>query len=87
MSINSQQWECLLGVKMAIYFLAEGGSIEGSNYYCLFCHASFGDRSALNVHYFQEHSGAFSAEELVMAAARRAHGVAHHGNSDAGLAG
>jgi wyosine [tRNA(Phe)-imidazoG37] synthetase (radical SAM superfamily) len=61
---------------MAIYFLTKGGSVERCEHRCLFCDCAFGERKALSLHYFEVHSPAFSVEELVMAAAKRAHEVA-----------
>jgi hypothetical protein len=61
---------------LAIYFLSEGGSVERRDFRCLFCEAVFDERKVLNLHYIDAHSPAFSAEELIMAAARRAHEVA-----------
>ena len=61
---------------MAIYFLTNGGSVEWFEHRCLFCDGVFRARKALSAHYLEAHSSAFSVEELVMAAARRAHEVA-----------
>ena len=58
-------------VDMAIYFMTEGGGVERRDHTCLFCERIFPERKALNEHYLEEHSIAFSAEELIMAAARR----------------
>jgi hypothetical protein len=61
---------------MAIYFLTKGGRVERCEHRCLFCDGVFGERKALSAHYLEVHSSAFSVEELVMAAARRAREVA-----------
>jgi len=61
---------------LAIYFLSEGGTVERRTFRCLFCDAVFDERKVLNMHYIDTHSAAFSIEELMMAAARRAHEVA-----------
>ena len=66
---------------LAIYFLSEGGSVERRDFRCLFCEAVFDERKVLNLHYVDAHSPAFSAEELIMAAARRAHQVAEMGDA------
>lgn len=61
---------------LAIYFLSEGGTIERRDFRCLFCDAVFDERKVLNMHYIDAHSAAFSTEELILAAARKAHEVA-----------
>jgi len=66
---------------LAIYFLSEGGSVERRDFRCLFCEAVFDERRVLNLHYIDAHSPAFSAGELIMAAARRAHEVAETAGS------
>jgi len=66
---------------LAIYFLSEGGTVERRDFRCLFCDVVFDERKVLNLHYIDAHSVAFSAEELIMAAARRAHEVAQTGGS------
>jgi len=66
---------------LAIYFLSEGGSVERRDFRCLFCEAVFDERKVLNLHYVDAHSSAFSAEELIMAAARTAQEVAEMGGS------
>jgi len=55
---------------MAIYFMTDG-SVQRRDHTCLFCERAFPARKALNEHYLDEHSVAFSMEELIMAAARR----------------
>ncbi len=66
---------------LAIYFLSEGGTVDRRDFRCLFCDMVFGERKMLNVHYIDAHSAAFSVEELIMAAARRAREVAQTGGS------
>lgn len=62
---------------VAIYFLSEGGVVERHDFHCLFCEAVFGERKVLNLHYLDAHSSAFSLEELIRAASRRAHQVSN----------
>ncbi len=62
---------------VAIYFLSEGGVVERHDFRCLFCEALFGERKVLNLHYLDAHSSAFSLEELIKAASRRAHQVSN----------
>ncbi|HYB67478.1 MAG TPA: hypothetical protein VEC43_04050 [Candidatus Acidoferrales bacterium] len=66
---------------MAIYFLSDGGVVERRDFRCLFCEAVFDERKALSLHYLDVHSPAFSAEELIMAAARHPHEAPDTGRS------
>ena len=66
---------------VAIYFLTDGAVVERHDFRCLFCDAVFDERKVLNLHYLDAHSPAFSAEELIMAASRRAHEVRDTGGS------
>jgi hypothetical protein len=56
---------------MAIYFLTDGGAVEKREFLCLFCNDGFDERQALNQHYLEAHSSAFSTEEIITASARR----------------
>jgi len=67
---------------MAIYFLREGGSFDRRDYSCLFCNRMFAERRELNEHYLEEHSEAFSEEELIMAASRRAQVIGDKASSN-----
>ena len=55
---------------MAIYFLNDGAAVERHDFRCLFCEVSFDGREALNLHYLDVHSSAFSGEELIRASQR-----------------
>jgi hypothetical protein len=66
---------------VAIYFLSDGAVVERHDFRCLFCEAVFDERKVLNLHYLDVHSPAFSTEELIMAASRRAREVSGTGGS------
>jgi len=70
-SINTTCGRRTGDVNMAIYFMTEGGGVERRDHTCVFCERRFPQRKALSEHYLDEHSVAFSSEELIMAAARR----------------
>ncbi len=55
--------------------------MERHDFRCLFCEAVFDERKVLNLHYIDIHSEAFSTEELIMAASRRAYELAHADSS------
>jgi hypothetical protein len=57
---------------LGIRFPLARSSLKVEDPRCLYCDEIFEEKRALNIHYFQAHSSAFSSEELLMAAARRA---------------
>ena len=71
-SINTTWGRSTGDVNMAIYFMTEGGGVESRDHTCLFCERTFPERRALSEHYLDEHSVAFSSEELMAAASRDA---------------
>ena len=82
MTINTTAAAVGMDVDMAIYFITDQGRMEQRGHTCLFCEQTFADRKDLNAHYFDEHSVAFSSEELVKAAARRAQVMADRASLD-----
>jgi hypothetical protein len=60
---------------LGIYFPKEIWDLESEKgrFQCVFCEHTFVARTALSLHYFETHAGAFSAEELVMACSRHSH--------------